>query len=80
MKNVTITLSEETAAWARVHAARQDKSVSRMVGELLEQHMREHLEYDQAMQRFLARAPVKLKGRGARYASREALHARADLR
>jgi len=34
MKNVTITLDEETAAWARVHAAKQNMSVSRMIGEM----------------------------------------------
>ncbi|MCC6192961.1 MAG: hypothetical protein IT518_00710 [Burkholderiales bacterium] len=29
VKNVTITLNEEIVAWARVHAARQNMSVSR---------------------------------------------------
>src|SRR4029079_12497948 len=29
MKNITITLDPETAAWVRVHAAEQNKSVSR---------------------------------------------------
>jgi hypothetical protein len=35
MKNVTISMDEETAAWARVEAAKQGKSLSRYVGELL---------------------------------------------
>ena len=39
MKNITVTLDEKTAAWARVHAAKQGKSVSRLLGELLQQHM-----------------------------------------
>ena len=33
MKNVTITLDEEVARWARVMAAEQNTSVSRLVGE-----------------------------------------------
>ena len=80
MKNVTITLDEETAAWARVHAARLNISVSRMVGALLQRHMREHGEYDRAMPRFLPRKPVKRKPAGARYAPRDELHERQRLR
>ena len=80
MKNVTITLDEETAAWARVHAAQRGMSVSRMVGELLQQRMSEAREYDDAMRRYLARLPVKLKRAGERYAERELLHDRARLR
>ena len=33
MKNITITLDAETAAWVRTQAAEQNKSVSRLVGE-----------------------------------------------
>jgi hypothetical protein len=35
MKNVTITLDEEVARWARILAAEHNKSVSRLVGEML---------------------------------------------
>jgi hypothetical protein len=51
-----------------------------MVGELLRQRMREAREYDDAMRRYLATAPVKLKRTGDRYALREKLHDRAGLR
>jgi hypothetical protein len=37
MKNVTISLDEETAAWARVEAAKAGKSLSRYVGDILAQ-------------------------------------------
>jgi hypothetical protein len=37
MKNVTISLDEETAAWARVEAAKAGKSLSRYVGDMLAQ-------------------------------------------
>lgn len=80
MKNVTITLDEATALWARVYAAEQNTSVSRLVGEMLAQRMREHSEYDHAMRAWLARQPVKLRRTGERYPGRDELHDRARLR
>lgn len=80
MKNVTITLDEKTAAWARVYAAKHNTSVSRIVGEMLQQRMRESHAYDEAMRRFLGKAPVKMKRAGRRYATRDELHDRARLR
>lgn len=79
-RNVTITLSEETARWARVEAANRDTSVSRLVGELLETYMREEQRgYQQAMRSFLSRGARLLKRSGA-YPDREGLHDRAGLR
>jgi hypothetical protein len=40
MKNVTITLDEKVAHWARVEAAKAGKSLSRWIGERLEGEMR----------------------------------------
>lgn len=80
MKNVTITLDEATAAWIRVHAARQNMSVSRIVGEMLHEHIRGRREYDLAMGRFLAKRPVKFRPLGGRFATREELHDRDALR
>ena len=80
MKNVTITLDESTAAWARIHAAKHNISVSRLVGEMLRERMTGLREYDQAMRGFLAKAPVKLKRAGGRYPTRDELHDRARLR
>jgi predicted HicB family RNase H-like nuclease len=48
MKKMTITLDEETAAWARVRAAEQRMSLSRFVGELLREHLRQLREYEAA--------------------------------
>src|SRR6266511_1876195 len=79
MKNITITLDEETARWARIEAAHRDMSVSRLIGELLHQHMRAQTTYQDAMQRYLARTPTALKDTG-RYPAREELHDRAGLR
>ena len=80
MKNITITLDEVTAGWARVHAAQRDVSLSRFIGEILQQHMRESREYDEAMRRFLARKPATLKREGEPYPKREELHERPRLR
>ncbi len=49
MKNVTITLEDDALEWARVHAARKGLSVSRMVGDLVAEHMRAEDAYAQAM-------------------------------
>jgi hypothetical protein len=80
MKNVTITLDEETAAWARVYAAQQDASLSRLVGEMLRAKMLESREYDEAMRKFLAKRPVKLNRAGGRYPTRDERHDRTRLR
>lgn len=80
MKNVTITLDEATAAWARTRAATLGKSVSRFVGELLQEQMRDGASYQEAMNRFLAKPPVALGAPGEKYSTREELHDRARLR
>jgi hypothetical protein len=36
---VTVTLEEDVAQWARIEAARQNTSVSRMLGALLKERM-----------------------------------------
>jgi len=80
MKNVTITLDRETAAWTRVHAAQRNLSVSRFVGEVLREHMHESREYDEAMKRYLTKGPFKLTGRPQPYPKREELYDRPVLR
>ena len=79
MKNITITVDEETARWTRIEAAHRDMSVSRLISELLHQHMRAQTTYQDAMQRYLARTPAALKDTG-HYPAREELHDRAGLR
>lgn len=80
MKNVTITLDKETAAWVRVAAAREDKSVSRFIADLLGERMRASRDYADAMRRFLGRRPSVLNAEGAALPTRDELHERADLR
>src|SRR5687767_6342592 len=59
MRNVTITLEERVAAWARVRAAQRDQSLSRFLSELLEQQMDRHEAYEGAMHAFLAEKPTR---------------------
>ncbi|HRW71112.1 CopG family transcriptional regulator [Ottowia sp.] len=53
MKNVTITVDDGVIEWARVEAARRGSSVSRMVGEMLAEKMRQEDAYAQAMRNAL---------------------------
>jgi len=80
MKNVTITLDEEVARWARIRAAERETSVSRLVGEMLREKMQAEDDYEAAMQRWLERRPARLKPEGESYPGREELHERAGLR
>ena len=76
MKNVTITLDEKVARWARIKAAEQEKSLSRLVGELLQEKMSAEEQYKTSMQQYLAKKPQVLKKQGVRYPRREDLYAR----
>ena len=78
LRNVTVTLEEEVAQWARIEAARRDTSVSRLLGELLKERMSTQDGYERAMKRALGRKPF-LRSRG-RYLTREEAHDRARLR
>ncbi len=76
MKNVTITLKEEVARWARIKAAERNTSVSRLLGEILQERMQEEEGYRLAMEQYLAQGPQPLKKVGQRYPRREDLHER----
>ena len=78
LRNVTVTLEEEVAQWARIEAARRDTSVSRLLGALLKEHMSAQDGYEKVMRRALGRKPF-LRSDG-RYLTREEAHARARLR
>jgi hypothetical protein len=80
MKNVTITLDEKTAAWARKHAAERGISLSRFISDLLQKGMRRARDYERARRLFFSKQPVNLKAPTERYPSRDELHDRARLR
>lgn len=79
MKNVTITLDPGVAKWARLRAAELNTSVSRLVGEMLREAMRNERAYDVARRGYLAAEPEPLSG-GRRYPRRAELHGRPGLR
>lgn len=78
LRNVTITLEETVARWARIEAAKRDTSVSQLLASILAERMRQDDDYNGAMKRALARKPF-LKLRGQRL-NREELHERGNLR
>jgi hypothetical protein len=80
VKNVTITLDESTAQWARQAAAERGVSVSRFVGDLLRDEMKHAASYELAMKRFLAVEPRPLKPAGKAYPRREDLYDRPRVR
>jgi hypothetical protein len=78
LKNVTITMEDSVADWARMEAARRNTSVSRLVGELLAEKMRHDDAYERAM-----REALEFKSFGqssGRYLTREEMYDRSRAR
>ena len=75
LKNVTITLPEEVAQWARRKAAEDNTSVSRWVGRILEEQMRMSDEYWRAYKRWTKLGSLEGINAAARLSSEDA-HAR----
>lgn len=80
VKNVTISVKEQTLQWARVFAARNGTSVSKLLGELLDEKMRREEGYGRAMRRDVAREALVLSEPRTAYPSRDEVHERARLR
>jgi len=80
MKNVTITLDTETVAWARKQAADKGMSVSRLIGEMLQEKMEHRREYERAMRRYLSKGAFNLSGESERYPTREEIYDRGRFR
>jgi hypothetical protein len=80
VKNVTVTLDEETARWARIEAARQDMSVSSLIRNLLQENMRRNQTYELAQRTFLSQPVYAVNEGGASYPSRDEIHDRAGFR
>jgi hypothetical protein len=88
VKNVTISMDEDLARWVRVEAAKADTSVSRWIGEVLEDLRTtaaeapgddlepSRLSYEAAYRAWKSRIPTMLKQPGDRYPTRDELHER----
>jgi hypothetical protein len=70
MKNVTVTMEDSVAEWARLEAARRNTSVSRLIGEMLAEKMRHDDAYERAMNEWLQR-PALFTSNGTAYPARE---------
>jgi hypothetical protein len=76
MKNVAITIEEEVARWARIRAAEEETSLSRLVGEMLRAKMLEEKSYQTAMKKYLSQVPKVMKRQGDKYPRRRDLYGR----
>lgn len=80
MKNITITLDKQMADWLRLNAAKKGISVSRFVGDLVHERMREARDYNEAMRQFLAEKPFHRGWADGHRPTREEIHDRAKAR
>ena len=55
---MTVTVSEEVARWARMKAAAENTSVSKLVGRMLEEEMRRNDSYRRAYEDWKKLAPM----------------------
>lgn len=76
MKNVTVTLDEDTAARARVQAAERKMSLSRYIGEVLRKELRDADEYEAAHRAWRKSKPFPLKGPPERLPKRDEIYER----
>ena len=74
-RNITIKVSDEAARCARRKAAEENTSVSRLVGEMLERHMRLTDEYWRAFEHWKSMRPKAEVGAAERM-SRQETHER----
>ena len=58
LRNVTITVEEEALRWVRKEAAEKNTSVSKLVGEMLEEKMRRTSEHWEAYERMKQLPPM----------------------
>jgi hypothetical protein len=74
MKNITITMEDHVADWARVEAAKQNVSLSRMLGDILAQKMRHDDAYERAYQEWKS-DHRSFKSDGSPYAQHKDIYA-----
>ena len=79
MKNVTVSMNEDALEWVRIRAARKNSSVSRYLGELVEQARLRDGVYERSMRAALKFQPLAFPNQ-ARYLSRDEANDRAGLR
>jgi hypothetical protein len=78
LQNMTITVDEDVARWARIKAATENNSVSRLVGEMLKEQMRNEEGYAASMKRYFAAKPSVISSKP--YPKRADLYERSRSR
>lgn len=80
MKNVTITLPEETIARLRIAAAKEGKSMSKFTAELIEGRIGRATTRREAIDEFLAGPLMDLTDENGKAPSRDEIYERSRLR
>lgn len=78
LQKMTISVEEEVARRVRIQAAEENTFVSRLVGDLVRDHVRQHRRFEQARRQFEALRSGVIST--APYPTREELHDRAGVR
>lgn len=76
MRNVTVSLDDETAHWARIEAACHDMSVSRFVGQVLRERKATSEDFERARQSYLSRGAAPLGAKDGSLPGRDEIHRR----
>ena len=76
MKNVTLTLGEDVLARARVQAAKEGKSLSKFVGELVERRVGRRKTQLEALDAWLSGPLLDLTDENGNAPSRDAIYDR----
>ena len=71
LKKVTITMEEAALRWARKKAAAENTSVSRLIGRMLEDKIRQPDEYWAAYEKWKGIKPISIPGLAANRLTRE---------
>lgn len=80
MRSVTVSLDEQVVARARVEAARQGKSLSRFVTEVVTARLRPRMTQSEVLAAFLAGPPVDLMNDEGRAPTRDEIYGGDRLR
>jgi len=80
MRNVTISMDDAMARWARIAAAEQDLSLSRFIATVLRREMERARDYDAAMEAYLSEPGYDIGDPAEGLPTRESLYDRPGIR
>lgn len=80
MRNVTISLDEQLLRWAKVTAARQNKSLSKFIAHIVEGFKQSVPDESEFMSEFNTFQPRKISKQGERIFNREEVYERSRIR